>query len=76
MDLSFKHVVRGFCKWWLGSVSVCAGLLVIFSLVKLILFWFRERAYQRASDNYIVDDVIATVRDINQEAEGKVRWHT
>ena len=69
MDLSFKNVVQGFCYWWLGSISVSVLIFIAVALVKLALILCRRKfRNSTAPENYMVDDVIDTVKEINEHA--------
>ena len=69
MDLSFKNVVQGFCYWWLGSISVSVLIFIAVALVKLALILCRRKfRNSTAPENYMVDDVIDTVKEMNEHA--------
>ena len=69
MDLSFKNVVQGFCYWWLGSISVSVLIFIAVALVKLaLILCIRKFRNSTAPENYMVDDVIDTVKEINEHA--------
>ena len=73
MDLSFKYVVRGFCHWWMVSIGVCILIFWFLIVAKLIYLCVCEKLFnsyksESSDENEIVDDVIDTVREINEEA--------